>query len=117
MGTPDDSGWFTHGLDAYIYQVGDTTSDYENTKISYNPTSQTFTFTNVLDGRQTIASLEAVRQKSIDAYNRAVNYQNTLSEEVNNEETSSDYTADDINAETFSKSEEITNALFDLGLL
>ena len=117
VGTPDDSGWFTHGLDAYIYQVGDTTSDYENTKISYNPTSQTFTFTNVLDGRQTIASLEAVRQKSIDAYNRAVNYQNTLSEEVNNEETSSDYTADDINAETFSKSEEITNALFDLGLL
>lgn len=117
MGTPDDSGWFTHGLDAYIYQVGDTTSDYENTKISYNPASQTFTFTNVLDGRQTIASLEAVRQESIDAYNRAVNYQNTLSGEMNNEETSSDYTADDINAETFSKSEEITNALFDLGLL
>lgn len=111
MGTPDDSGWFTRGLDTYIYKVGDMTSDYENTKIAYNPSSQTFTFTNVLDGRQTIATLEAVRQASIDAYNMAISSQG------DSETPSSSYTADDINAERFRKDDEINNALIELGLI
>lgn len=74
MGTEDDAGWFSHGLDQLCYAAAGDGNSAEGVHISYNRTTQMFYASDWNNGGTAEMSLSQVREIGINDYNDAIKY-------------------------------------------
>lgn len=74
MGTEDDAGWFSHGLDQLCYAAAGDGNSAEGVHISYNRTTQMFYASDWNNGGAAEMSLSQVREIGINNYNDAIKY-------------------------------------------
>lgn len=96
MGTEDDAGWFSHGLDQLCYEAAGDGNSAEGVHITYNRTTQMFYASDWNNGGTAEMSLSQVREIGINDYNDAIKYMAEHPQESSSGDNY-DASADDIN--------------------